>query len=53
MGLDHKLFLQLYLIDLCLFCCKIGKMISIEISLNLRFLLDDQHDLPFTLPGNP
>ena len=38
MGLDHKLFLQLFVIGFCLFCSRIGKKISIEISCNIRLL---------------
>ena len=39
MGVDHKLFLQLFLIGFCLFCSKTGKKKIIEFSFNLSFLL--------------
>ena len=39
MGLDQKLFLQLFVIGYCLFFSRFGIKISIEISCNLRILL--------------
>ena len=39
MGADHKLLLQLLPCGFYLFCCKIGKKISVEISFNVMLLL--------------
>ena len=51
MGLDHKLFLELFLIGFCLFCSRIGKRWVQRFPVISGYCLDDKRDFQ-TLPGN-
>ena len=48
LDVSHKMLLQLFLISFCLFCSKIGKKVSIEISFNLMLLLKSSARFSYT-----